>query len=412
MILKRPSGNMPETPTQLQQRLLKKWDAQVRDYLATKQASDTKAWPLEVNIGQPRLTSDALINDVVIIRDWMDSWVAIETKENICFSEKKRRKVGQMRIPEKIIFSDIDHLAAFLGKIAQSDLSVARSRFEDLIALDPRLIGMARNWKAITTLSEQEHLGIYDFIKQRKFSAKGKRFIREMLIEGLDGKFLERNHVILEDALSHIGLLSEGNDYRERLGFQTEDRQTLWVKTHPGDMTGPFGSHQFAVRPSRIRALPTSIHKVVIVENVETFFAYDPEPGVCLFFGSGNAIVGMAKNMPFLTDIPVLYWGDLDSFGMKILSRLRQIVPNVISVLMDTHTMTGIARDAWRSEPESDRYTGDIEYLTPQEQGALDIIRSGNYRVEQEHLEPSEKTLKTLGLQYSCPHFPGNHSPD
>jgi len=94
----------------------------------------------------------------------------------------------------------------------------------------------------------------------------------------------------------------------------------------------------------------------------------------------------------------VIYWGDLDTFGMKILSQLRRTLPHVRSVMMDATTMTGLARNAWRHEPEKDRYRGDISGLTEGEEAALALLRRGNHRIEQEHLRPGPGELCTLGI--------------
>lgn len=398
MILKRPQGKFSETPDQLRQRLLKTWDQRVKEHLSSQDSGNEEIWPLEVNIGQPKLVGEALIKNVVEIRQWINIWRTPEPALNVQFAEKNPRRVGRLTIPERIIFDDIDALARYLGPKAQKDLEIARARFADLAVIDPRLSGMAPNWRGVTDMSDTEHNGACDFLAQRQFSQEDNQSIREMVIAGVGGKFLEKRKAILEGALEHMDMLKEGEDYRERLGFRSDDRQTLWIKAHPDDMSGPFGAQQFAVRPSEIKTLPASIRQITIVENVETFYGYDPEPGVCLFFGSGNAISGMAVHVEPLRDLPVVYWGDLDSFGMKILSRLRQVLPQTSSTLMDIETMNGVARDLWRPEPQSDRYTGDVSGLTQDEQAALDLIRQGHHRIEQEHLRPKKHHLARLGL--------------
>ena len=103
-----------------------------------------------------------------------------------------------------------------------------------------------------------------------------------------------------------MDLLRHGSDFRERLGFRGDDRQALWLKVHPGTWEAPFGGDQFAVRPSAIERLPDTVRQVTIVENIETFFSDRPRPGVCLFFRGGNAIVGIACDMPLLRSLDVV----------------------------------------------------------------------------------------------------------
>jgi len=402
MMMKRPAGNRPETPGDLARRLSTSWPVRLAEHLSGKGRSQedgqTAPWPLHVGIGRPRLTADTLLGNAAAIRHWIDAWTTVPAGCDITHEQRNTRTVGRITIPDRIAFATIDDLAGFLGASASHDLTLARRRFRDLRVIDPRLMGLAASWPAINDLSEIEHDGTCDFLSRRSYDSAEILSVREMILKGLDGKFIEAHRNILQGALAHMGKLRDSSDFRERLGFRSDDRRTLWVKAHPADMTGPFGTAEFAVRPGQIAHFPDSIRQISIVENIESFFGYEPDPGVCLFFGSGNAITGMARDIPALMALDVIYWGDLDTFGMKILSQLRRTLPHVRSVMMDATTMTGLARNAWRHEPEKDRYRGDISGLTEGEEAALALLRRGNHRIEQEHLRPGPGELCTLGI--------------
>jgi len=53
-------------------------------------------------------------------------------------------------------------------------------------------------------------------------------------------------------------------------------------------------------------------------------------------------------------DVPVTYWGDIDTHGFVTLDRLRAMHPHVESVLMDLPTLTA-HRSQWVREPKPSR---------------------------------------------------------
>jgi hypothetical protein len=94
----------------------------------------------------------------------------------------------------------------------------------------------------------------------------------------------------------------------------------------------------------------------------------------------------MLAGVPWLARVSVVYWGDIDSHGLAILSGVRATVPHVRSVLMDLDTLrVHAARTGVEPTPRSD----DLPHLTECEQALYNVLRTaGGTRVEQEHLLP------------------------
>ena len=99
--------------------------------------------------------------------------------------------------------------------------------------------------------------------------------------------------------------------------------------------------------------------------------------------GQGLAVTELAV-VPWIAGGRVLYWGDLDTYGFRILSMLRQVLPSVESVLMDRHTLE---RYASLAVTEPSPYRGDITHLTRTENDALRAIRAADLRLEQERID-------------------------
>ena len=103
-----------------------------------------------------------------------------------------------------------------------------------------------------------------------------------------------------------------------------------------------------------------------------------------MIFGQGYD-VGKIANAPWLSRVPVYYWGDIDTHGFAILDHLRSLVPHVRSVLMD-HATLHAHEDQWGYESEQVRR--DLLHLTRGEKDVYDDLRDNriraNLRLEQE----------------------------
>ena len=89
------------------------------------------------------------------------------------------------------------------------------------------------------------------------------------------------------------------------------------------------------------------------------------------------------NGLPWLRAARVLYWGDLDTYGLSILSMIRQALPQTESLLMDAGTLRRFAALAG-TEPRP--YRGPIGHLTASEREALLAIRAADVRLEQERI--------------------------
>lgn len=102
--------------------------------------------------------------------------------------------------------------------------------------------------------------------------------------------------------------------------------------------------------------------------------------------GSLESPVVQLAEIPWLHDRPVYYWGDLDEAGFEILSRLRNLLPDVRSHFMDEATLRQVAALATAVRPSLVRTDLNLEEL---ERRAYEIVCREGLRFEQEHLPDS-----------------------
>jgi hypothetical protein len=86
-----------------------------------------------------------------------------------------------------------------------------------------------------------------------------------------------------------------------------------------------------------------------VVENEITYLAF-PLPGAAVVILGGGYAVDVLEPLAWLTDLDLIYWGDIDTHGFAILNRLRHRFGNARSMLMDRATLLG-HRGQWVTEP-------------------------------------------------------------
>lgn len=111
-------------------------------------------------------------------------------------------------------------------------------------------------------------------------------------------------------------------------------------------------------------------------------------PGSLVIFGLGSGANSLV-DVPWLREAEVYYWGDIDTYGFAILSRLRVFLPLARSFLMDEQTLLA-HRELWGREEAGQRFAKDLERLTAEEKVLFQALRENrwgqNVRLEQERI--------------------------
>ncbi|APX33923.1 hypothetical protein BH708_15740 [Brachybacterium sp. P6-10-X1] len=122
---------------------------------------------------------------------------------------------------------------------------------------------------------------------------------------------------------------------------------------------------------------------MIVCENAETVQVLLDLPGVMALSGSGYAISGLLE-VSWVQAVPILYWGDLDADGFRILDRARHHHPRVRSVLMDRRTFAAHRELSVHVEPRTPVTTTQ---LTDAEQSLHADLATTGERLEQERIE-------------------------
>ncbi|UKA55515.1 DUF2220 family protein [Arthrobacter sp. FW305-BF8] len=144
------------------------------------------------------------------------------------------------------------------------------------------------------------------------------------------------------------------------------------------------GARDITVTAEAFSTLQLPVHTLIATENQVNFLALPERPGTLALYGAGYGFSSL-REARWLRECEVLYWGDIDTHGFRILDQLRAVHLHVESVLMDEETLLA-HRDAWGTEPSPSRAT--LTRLSAEESALYDALGSDKYgpsvRLEQE----------------------------
>ena len=309
------------------------------------------------------------------------------------WEERSDRLAGSQRLPVRILFPNAASLAGFLRKGAEverfrADLSLILDAFPGLrvwAARHPtRILSCVGEWERIVAVLRWFVTHPRPGILLREIPA----------VE--DTKFVERNKTVLRELLDLV-LPTEAVDpsatlFEDRYGVRRVEPLIRLRFLDPAIATRHLsGVDDLAVPVSCLEALGfAEVRTVLVVENkatfsnVDVFLSLPALSGVLAVFGSGSLAASL-RAVSWFADRRLLYWGDTDTQGIRILAGLRQGFPQLQSVLMDERTFDRFP-DARSDAPRDD---SELPAGLTEEEAALYArlarMASGN-RLEQERI--------------------------
>ncbi|WP_417564749.1 Wadjet anti-phage system protein JetD domain-containing protein [Microbacterium sp.] len=171
------------------------------------------------------------------------------------------------------------------------------------------------------------------------------RYLRQIDAPGVDTKFVEQHRGPLAEML---GVSASAAGFTGGLGLAAKPA-TIRLRFDPAVLGLPAGLTEASFRADELAALRARLTSALIVENEITYLSVPVPPGGVVLWGRGYD-ADQPASLGWLADVPVRYWGDLDTHGFGILNRVRAHLPHAVSVLMDRETLLA-HRDRWGHEP-------------------------------------------------------------
>ena len=376
-----------KSPQALAAKLAQQWNS--ADWRERQLLGTTAAWPLTLSIGQP--DPAVFLNDATALRSHLQQWRAVEDLGlgNVQWQERRYRGSSdaiavpthwQLAKPSQCIAA-IRHFKVAGHAQVHSDYA----RLSTLIAGVDRpgfqrlLVRRLVQWR--DTPADAVIAAAHMALQLEPGSAQGKP-LRALAMQGNDTKFFERHASLLTALLDER---FDGEASRQGLvGFlgalPEDDHWLLIAPLAPGLL--PFA--QMRVRASELLTTPLPGSRILLVENERCLHQLPaPVQDTIAVLGAGLNLGWLAA--PWLQERSVAYWGDLDTWGLRMLATARHHLPHLHALLMDratfsAHQHLAVAEPVHAPEPISGAQT-------PEEAALQAHLRAqARGRLEQEFL--------------------------
>lgn len=282
-------------------------------------------------------------DDLVAVREWISTLSAgsdTGRRYDIVLGQVGGRHIGRNALPSRVVVSTVDQAWSLLGVRRQVD------RFDKLLELSAQTPAV-RTWvlthphRALEIGEAMPRLvAAFEWLDTHRGSGK---FLREISAPGVDTKFAENHRPVLA---AMLGVSSTASGFLTDLGLRAKP-EMLRIRVAPS-LGLPAPISELALRATELRELAIAPRTAIVIENEVTYLSVEvPDDGIVIW-GKGFEVDRVGR-LPWLVDVPVIYWGDIDTHGFAILDRLRTWLPMVRSILMDRETLLA-HRERWVSE--------------------------------------------------------------
>lgn len=324
---------------------------------------------------------------------------------SIEWQTRKLKNAGRNEVPERISIETQDDLLQLADR--KVEFAALTTAVEQLRAAFPQLEDwICSNTKLLTGVSAQ----VGDLIKVTEWFQQNPNpncFAREIPL-AVHGKFIEQNQKLLqqwfdvEGILASTAIRSDETDFYRRYGLlDWEPMITIRCLDSAIQQQMNLPCSEASLPLSYLNSVKLKEPQIFVVENLTNLRTFPAIPNGLVIFGMGNAAVKL-RFLKVLATSKVVYWGDLDTYGLRILSQYRQQVGEAESLLMDVGTLRRFR--GLMTPPRKDYKPMALPtHLTQFEAEAFHECNRLNLQLEQERVPQKEvlELLKSIGKSVS-----------
>jgi hypothetical protein len=353
-------------------------------------------FPLEIRFRTPG--GKKMLENYDAVREWIRTLRrhSKETKPkgyDIVWGNIRHRTLGEQQLPQKILFATAKDWLFYIQKEAAS------RDFSDMTAQTERSLPQLLPYLARQPLKALRHAArwpdILTVCRWFRTHPMPRKYIRQLDIAGVDGKFIETQKAVLMDLLPLVlkeahyhccvtGIAKHG--FERKFGLKYDPPLVRLRLLDPALIQSGFSD--ITVSLKELAQADPGASTIFITENKINGLAFPQVKKSLVIFGLGYG-VEMLPEIPWLGNKDIIYWGDIDTHGFAILSRIRRYFPNVRSILMNRKILLD-HKALWGAEDPAKRYTGDLPHLTSEEYDLFVALQQHKYgphlRLEQERV--------------------------
>jgi hypothetical protein len=377
-------------PEDIRESLTRRFNNQHRNWLIHR-----AEWPLVLGLGSP--TERDVAEDIAGFRAWVNAWSTWRELGEITWQDRQWPRLSNQRIPTSFRVASPNQVAALIGQ--QRRWTCACQRYERFVSRWPGLKEysvLSHHFDVLADYTGADFEALYSLMLWLEGNPKSDLYLRQLPIEGLDTKWIERRKSLVSELICAIRGEVREADFFAACGLRRPPHRIRLRLLCP-NLRKAIGFLEDIEAPlQEIAALPLAPAMAIIVENLETGLSLPELPGAVALMKLGVG-VSVLHCVPWLQGIDSVYWGDIDTHGFAILNDARRVLPNLRSVLMDKETLFDY-RNLWVEEPEQNDNT-QLTLLRDHERTVYEGLQSDAWgrkvRLEQERI-PWARAIEAL----------------
>jgi len=369
-----------KSPAEISERLVRQWhQARTR----AERLLSSGAWPIIIPIGKP--SAREFSENIRDVQNHVQIWQGVDVGEVEWMPVNYRAGAEPVRIPVRWNLRNPSEWVTAAADATVADEYALLERLVESVeeVFRPLLVRQRALWfkKDLNEVIATARLAA----TLSPGCARG-RPLRLLAEHGVDTKFFERNGTLLtrllderfDGAVTEQGLVN----FLDAL-----EENNHWVMLAPLD-NGllPFKRLRITTLELAETALPCS--RILVVENEQCIHLLPELPDTVAILGAGLDLQWLRSGQ--LDRKLIAYWGDMDSWGLLMLSRARQYRSTISPLLMAQALFDRYSSDSAVHEPvvaQSASPEGLTEYEAIFYQYLLNQERG---RLEQEYLPKHE----------------------
>lgn len=358
-------------------------------------------FPLKLNFKKP--TAKQAGTQFSEVQAWIKTLEAIRYLR-IDWQERQHRQLGRNNFPVNVWIDTLDDALAFLGK--QTEMKKFIDSSKELIATNKDLLPWLMRYPHKVDPIGQDWQALLSIHRWMQENTRPNIYLRQVDLPGVHTKIIESHRKTLSEwfdlTLPETAIDSRfygQGGFTKRYGFRDKP---LMVRMRSLDKSKPIingaNGHcpltqaDLSLDLSSANELQPACVNIVITENEVNYLALSDYENTLAVFGGGYALESLHL-LNWLSQKNLIYWGDIDTHGFRILSRLRARFPTVRSVLMDETTLLNY-KSSWVFEDKQD--VRDLDNLTVEETQLFNKLRDNVFgaqvRLEQECIGFADST--------------------
>ncbi len=314
-----------KSPDELAVQLGRQW---LQNGLRERRLLSAEAWPLVLPIGMP----DAAVfaRDARSLREHLQRWRAVGVGEVTWVAHTFRDGSEPLELPRQW---QLRSPSEWVDATGDAVIRQAYDRLGRLVAATDPLFRRLLVHQCLVLLDKPEVEVVHATELALALSprcATGMP-LRALSLAGNDTKFFERHRRLL---IQLLDLRFENRVSMEGLevfldAFVEDDHWLLIAPLSPFLL--PFSMQR--VRASELSSVALPAAHILIVENEQCLHQLPVLPDTIAVLGAGLHLEWMRAS--WLAGKHIGYWGDLDTWGLKMLAKARDCQPGVSALLME-----------------------------------------------------------------------------